>query len=209
MRRFRKRSSGRSGAKRRKAFWGSNTFVGQNIDLTIGDVASDWAKWPSGLFDPDKTNAQGSEQIVPNDETWTRAVVQSTTQVPVQGALPQTLPMQVVVGLIAWDAANQADALGLDSVVTNIASPGSAPSPTLRADLDWIIRIPFQYIADNLFSFAADATFLNSRAMRKLPPGTGVLWCVSALQPLDLGATTTINWSLDVRYLIKQGYYNA
>lgn len=206
MRKFRRRGT-RSRSNRRKVYWTGSNFVGQAQDLTIGDVASAWAKWPSGLFDPKILNPQGSTQITPNDETWTRAVVQSTTQVPVQGALPQTLPMEVVVGLIAWDAANQADAESLELAITNIGDAGSAPSPTLRGDLDWIIRIPFCYIADNLFSFAADATFLNSRAMRKLPPGTGVLWCIAALQPLDLEASTRINWSLDVRALIKAGYY--
>lgn len=206
MRRF-KRSRRTSGSKRRKTYWNTANFVGQNIDLALGDVASSWAKWPSGLFDPRFTGPTGAPQLAPSEETWTRAVVQSTTQVPVQGTLPQTLPMQVVVGLIAWDSPNQADALSLENAVTNIGSAGSAPSPTLRGDFDWIIRIPFCYIADNLFSFAADATFLNSRAMRKLPPTTGVLWCVSALQPLDTGATTTINWSLDVRFLLKAGYY--
>jgi len=206
---FRRRRTSRraSGTKRRKTYWGNGVFVGQEIELGTEDVASSWAKWPSGLFDPDFTGPTGAPQLAPSEETWTRCVVQSTTQVPVQGALPQTLPMQVVVGLIAWDASSQADALALDNVVTSFTGPGGAPSPTLRSDFDWIIRIPFQYIADNLFSFAADATFLNSRAMRKLPPSTGVLWCVSALQPLAPSEPTTINWSLDVRYLLKSGYY--
>lgn len=206
MRRFR-RSRRSTKKSNRKVFWQSAVFAGQDVPLALTDVASFWAKWPSGLYDPRRTSPEGSTSPTASDETWTKCILQSTTQVPVQGVLPQTLPMEVVLGLIAWDAANQASADALELQVTNIADPGSAPSPALRADLDWIIRVPFCYIADNLFSFAADATFLVSRAMRKLPPSTGVLICIAALQPLDAEATTTINWSVDVRYLLKSGYY--
>jgi len=206
MRRFRRSRTRRSG-KSRKAYWGASQFVGQDIDLGVADVASFWVKFPSGLFDPQRLSPQGSEQLVASDETWTRLVCSSSCKVPVQGALPEDLPLLVTIGLIAWDAASQAAALSLESQITNIADPNAAPSPGLRGDLDWIIRIPFPVLTDNSVAFAADATFLNSRAMRKLPPSTGVLCCVSAVQPLDVNATTTINWTTDWRYLLKAGAY--
>jgi len=206
MRRFRK-SARRGTTKRRKTYWNSSVFVGQGIDLTVTDVASSWAKWPSALFDPRFTGPTGAPQLSPSDETWTRGVLNQTVELPLQGVVQEQLPCTVVVGLIAWDAASQADAESLEEVVTSIADPGSAPSPTLRGDYDWIIRTPFCFTRDSIFSFAADATFLNTRAMRKLPPTTGVLWCISALQPLDTEATTTVGWTLDVRFLLKAGYY--
>lgn len=206
MRRF-KRTRRTSGSKRRKAYWNASVFVGQDVDLDTTSIASAWAKWPSGLYDPKFTGPTGAPQLAANDETWARAVLNQTVEFPLQGVVQAQANVEIVVGLIAWDAASQADAVSLELAVTDFGSPGSAPSPTLRGDFDWIIRTPFCFTRDSIFSFAADATFLNSRAMRKLPPSTGVLWCVSALQPLDTGATVTVGWTLDCRYLLKAGYY--
>lgn len=207
MRRFRRSARRGSSGKKRKLYWGASQFVGQNQALTVLDVASFWIKWPSGLFDPQRTSPEGNSTLTASDETWSRLVISSSVQVPVQGVLPESLPSVPTIGLIAWDAASQADAESLELAITSIADPGSAPSPTLRGDLDWIIRIPFPVLSDNSVAFAADATFLNSRAMRKLPPSTGVLACVSYVQPLDVEATTVFSWTIDCRYLLKAGAY--
>jgi len=199
-----RRSHRGSSRKTRKTYWNAAAMVGQEIELFQGDVATSWVKWPSGLFDAQVVSPEGSQVITPNDETWIRSITSSTVSLRLQGALPETLPCQVNIGFITWDAPNSAVAADYDNQVV-----GNAPSPTLDGSADWIQIIPFVFTHDAVQEIAQAETFIVSRAMRKLPPMTGVLACVSALQLLDGEASTTIDWSFFCRYALKAGYYSA
>lgn len=198
MRSFRRgfRSRGRSNRKSRKSYWSGFRFTGVGVELAGVDVATAWAHWPSGLRDPD------SGEITAQDETIVRCLVGATVDVAFDVTGPN--PFVAVLGLIAWDSISPND---LHKVVT----VGAAPNPAWGAQYDWIVRIPFTFTGTGTVEVTAADTWINSRAMRKLPPNTGLLACLGLQDPI-LGIdsdTYTMGWSADFRMLFKQGYYSV
>jgi len=196
MRRFRARSR-RAGGKKRKTYWRGLQFAAQDANIDGALTASAWASWPAGYRDPQ------SDELMPNDETWSRCLVGGIIEF--QAASPPLSllgPHEAVFGLIAWDTIHGED---FDSVIGF-----DAPNPCFSPGLDWIMRIPFTYSRDGTQLVIAADKWIESRAMRKLPPGTGVLACVGhrdiLVEPSESQGTFTFQF--DVRYLLRSGYYN-
>lgn len=202
---FRRKTRGSSRKSARKSYWAGAAFYGQDVELFSGpdtnDIASAWVKYPSGQVDSVST-AGGVSPVQPrmiaSDETLVRTIVSSNVTLRLQGLLQAHMSVDVVMGLIAWDSNDPTE---LDGVVGL-----EAPSPIANPQADWIIRLPFVYTVDN-FSLAAQASeFITSRAMRKLPPNTGLLACIALENIFDQENTFFIDWSFDFRFLLKSGY---
>jgi len=204
---FRRKASRRgrrSSSSRRRVNWVASFFQGNSIVLDQPSVAVYWAKWPSGLTG-DISGTGGTILPAAVDDTWIRALVEGNVKLHTHGAVPTTNTTTVAFGLIAWDTANPA------ALEATVVGNDVAPSPVLNAGLDWLLRIPFTFVQDNfVLSISAD-TWINSRAMRKLPPNTGILGCLAAVDYLDTDATPiqTVSWNFDVRGAYKAGGYTA
>jgi len=117
--------------------------------------------------------------------------------------VPAAHPVTVVYGLIAWDSIDP-------ETFENVVTTGIAPNPAWAPFYDWIIRVPFTFTTTGQVEVIAAETFINSRAMRKLPPNTGVLACLGQQQPTEEGGgSTDVNFMFDVRHLLRQGYYSV
>jgi len=200
-----RRSRGRSGKSGgRKTYWlgQSELFLEQPIDpgvvspaSALGEVATWWTIWPSDAQDP-----ENNDIVTSADRTLVRTIISASVRTPqILPGFGINEPIQFCVGLIAWDSE---DGFFFDQ---NIFPAGYVPDPIADKDADWIIRLPFTFPVYNLFAYNQAETFIVSRAMRKLPPKTGILACVSTLTFNDL-ATRSWNMSLDVRHAVRSGY---
>lgn len=173
----------------------------QVIRVAAGESywASFWARYPSGEVDP------LSEQITPSDETLVRYIGQLVVAWDAISTSFES-PVSIVAGLIAFDGGTYPEFYenSLFQEGTSLVAP---PSPVLEADDDWIIRIPMQFPADGSYQGPGDRIFIESRAMRKLPPGTGILAVIHPYTVLEPTVELpTLNWSWDGRLLVKSGY---
>lgn len=208
---MRGRRSSRRGSSRkaRKSYWTGAVFAGQNVTLTNavqpGEVATMWVKWPSGTTSFLTGEVDSGQFVVPNDETLVRTIMSSNMTLDLQGVIQSSYPVCVTVGLLTWESRTPAD---IDLVVN---PPGLIPNPALDVGADWIIRQPFTFTRDNFSEGTIAELFITSRAMRKLPPLTGVLACVGIAAPIfsSEDQNLKIDWSVDVRQLMKSGYYSA
>lgn len=200
MRRF---SRGRRRSpNRRRSNWNSAFFQVQDVTLVNnGEMVTGWWKWPAGL-----RNEGGSslteQEITPVDETLVRTIVGANVTLNLAGLLQAPRSVTIAFGLICWDA-SPVSAGDLDGV---IASPGTVPDPSREGGAEWIIRLPFTYTRDN-FSLGNQAeSFIVSRAMRKLPPRTGILAVLGAFDGLGSSLDEiNLDATFDGRMLYKSG----
>jgi len=197
-----RRSVSRRGPKR-PSTW--RTFLVQTNALELqyregeSEWFSFWALWPAGEKDP------VDDEVRPVDETLIRYV--GNAQVQWAAVVPApTEPVSLVLGLIAFDGGTYPEFYEAATFLegTSLVAP---PNPILEADDDWIIRMPYQFTNDGQIQNTGDTTFLQSRAMRKLPPGTGILCVGAALSTVGPapGSTMTLYSSWDGRLLCKAG----
>jgi len=199
----------RSGRKSRKSYWNGFQFQGQEVSIQIapgqGTTASFWAKWPSQIPD----GSTGVETLgfpTASDETLVRSITGANMTLRLRGVLQDTVIVSAVFGLIAWDS-GPTTANDLELAIND---PGIIPNPAIDWGNDWIVRLPFQFTRDN-FSLTNQAeSFIVSRAMRKLPPGTGILGILGGLSLLAEGTDALeFDWAIDGRLLLKSGYYSG
>jgi len=204
----RKSSRGRTGQKR-KVYWTGATLSINNADLAnagFGEVATSWAKWPSGLLNFGGTTNPANEGFPePSDETLVKTIVSANITLRLQGALQGTFLATGCFGLIAWEASTNT-AVDLDSVIN---ASGTVPNPARDWGADWILRIPATFTRDNFAIGNIAETFIVSRAMRKLPPRTGLLACFG-FEDIFATPEDVVNWDaqFDMRFLFKSGYYS-
>jgi len=173
----------------------------------FGEVISAWFKWPSGLVNFSSTDAQGSNEgaVEPSDETLVKTILSTNCTLNLQGALQSHFLATGVFGLICWDA-SPSSAVDIDVAV--IAS-GQVPNPARDMGADWIIRQPFSFTRDNFAIAPQDSIFIASRAMRKLPPRTGILGVFGYEAVLGSPETEVdFDVQIDCRMLFKSGYYS-
>jgi len=202
----RRRFSGRrsSGRKARRSYWLGASLQAVAVPMqpgslgagspTFGDVVTAWSAWPS-----DTENYEGDIQAA--DRTVVRTIINAQIKSPQRIGPTANDTLQACLGLIAWD---HPDPVQLDGIQLGA---GVVPDPVLQPDADWLIRLPFCFAQFNQLQGPGDATFLVSRAMRKLPPMTGILaifsWATGA--PSSLGQEDW--WFVwDVRHAMKSGY---
>jgi len=202
---MRKRRAFRSGkSTRRKLNWSSAWFAGRSVEIpNDGTTATAWLIWPRGLRNQ-SGGAAVDQEITPVDETLVRMIVGANVTLDLFGITQAAVNVTGVLGIIAWDAQQQS-AGDLDGVVVG---PGVVPDPVSDGGAEWIMRIPFTFTRDNFSLGNIASEFIVSRAMRKLPPRTGILACFSQIMPLDGSEDlATFDWTFDFRLLSKSGVF--
>jgi len=178
---------------KRQVQWGGAYFLGSEVQfIPVGpnepsDVVNFWFRWPTG--NPDPLN---------NDDTPPECTLIKTMSAPVirtdNTSTQANDQIIIFAGLISWDAIEP-----LDFGVT----AGVFPNPA-DASFDWIWRTTFLLQQQNTVISAStggtESTYI-SKAMRKLPPGTGVVGLLSMVN--FSGVTLRVSWSWDVRYAVK------
>lgn len=176
----------------RKVFFTGGTFTSAGTILTAATTSTGnfWAKWPSGLVD----TALAVPAVEPPDETVIATKCSLNMRV-------QTSPLAfgyVGFGLLAWDSVNPVDFQLTGGVYPSVGGEF----------YDWMWRdvIPITPGAANItYSIVVDS-FTHSRAMRKMPQGTGVLAVVTYFIDAGLGASpaVTVDWGWDIRMACKR-----
>lgn len=210
MRFRRSRRSHTSRGKRRKTNWSGGKLSFKNIELTSGglggfngaDIITAWSGWPAGTVLPGDSSdvsslADTPSQIQATDMTVVRTLVSGTVTYDLQGVTQADNPVIAYFAIIPWDSQEPIHEGGAVLEWPEIPHPAD---PTQ----DWLVRVPFPFTQDNVVQVIADATWINSRAMRKLPYSTGLLMMFAAE---DLLAASSYTWSasFDVRHLYKAG----
>jgi len=143
---------------------------------------------------------------MPSDETLVRTVQNVVCGVNISSFLPGAIPaLHAVWGLIAYEGGH--DPSSYDGTVWNISDIGAPPHPVLDSYMDWIHRVPMLFVADGTFQGPGDITWIQSRAMRKLPPDFGILGVFGATTiGLDESAPRTFDVGVDCRMAFRSGY---
>lgn len=201
-----RRMSRRSGPKR-KVYW-----VGQQEGLSgisliastpaggYGLCVSWWTVWPSDRLDPVRGDVMAS------DRTLAKTILNCHLGNDLGSLIPSLAdpPVEWCLGLIAYDGGF--DPSFYEQASWTGATPGAPPHPCLQSDDDWIIRLPFMFLVNGQEQGPAVETFIISKAMRKLPPGVGVLAVLGGFSIDAGGVTSTIDACFDFRHLLKAGY---
>jgi len=194
MRRLR-RSHG-SGKSRRKVDW-ETARIGTDAATTMTDglVGVGWARWPAGLtnFFTDPL----APIVLPPDATLVRTLVKA-------GAFVSADPTQngfLTFGICPYESQEP------DFLENGFFPPGSIPDP-FYAGNDWIITVQFPV---NVATAGVHFAYFNgmndkefeSRAMRKLPAGTGLLmaWSWNTLE--GSGESVAVSLAASCRLAIK------
>jgi len=159
-----------------------------------------WARYPSGGID------------VTNGETWPNQVEATLVRTIFDSKVywyatttPPVRMMQITLGLICFDAAKGFEDIYDYALFTDSSLVGVPPHPFYDTDADWIIRQTHIMPGQGLFSGPVDRIYLESKAMRKLPPTTGVLFVMALNGLADEDRTVTIEAAVDIRTLYKSG----
>lgn len=212
---MKRRHSRRSGSRSaRKLRWVQSQYcdsLGMNTDTTVATAdhswVSGWLKWPGDrLFGTTELGGATATLVEPSDETLVKTIISVIASVGAGDLVPLVLtnPIFVVIGLIAFDGGADPDFFNggiFDQSV--IMAP---PNPATDGDDDWIIRIPIPFVSTGQFATTTAESYIVSRAMRKLPPGKGVLAVIAPSDPNGQAGTSVIGWGIDARMAIKSGY---
>lgn len=192
----------RSSGPRRRNNWSSAFLASRSFTIpNDGSVLTAWAKWPAGLRDQGG-GVPTEQEVTSVDNTLVRTIVGANVTLDLFGLTQTQVNVIGVFGLIAWDASQDA-AGALDGVLT---AAGEAPDPARDSSAEWVIRLPFTFTRDNFSLGNIAETFIVSRAMRKLPPRTGLLMCFGNLMPLDnSNDSANFDVTFDIRMLFKSG----
>lgn len=200
----RRMSRGRRSGPKRRLNWSGAWLSGRSVDLAnTGETVTSWVIFPRGIRN--ESGGTGPDQEITSvDETLIRTIVGANVTLDLFGLLQAPVNVIACLGLIAWDATTQS-AFDLDGVVQ---PPGVVPDPVTDAAAEWLMRIPFTFTRDNFSLGNIASEFIVSRAMRKLPPRTGILACFSQLMPLDGDQdVATLDFTFDFRLLSKSGVF--
>lgn len=141
---------------------------------------------------------------MPSDETLVRTIV--AWQFSVEDI---AIPLDFCFGALAFDGGAIPGFYELGSFA-NGSSAVAPPHPFVDGDDDWIIRVPGQFVSRSGFpQFVTSSTelFEESRAMRKLPPGTGVLGVLGFINVTNTTSVIAhVDWSIDCRMALRSGY---
>lgn len=179
----------RSGPKRKMDWhWAGLYMTPDTIDEN--DVIATWARVPAGYVD--NANSAGIPVQIAPDATLIRSRVIATCSTN-NGGAQSTYPFTVSFGLIAWDGTSD-----------DTADIGIIPHPYYDQDLDWIWRQDYASNVLNTFSNPpADLDGYQSKAMRKLSTGTGLLMCAALADPIGFQGAVIIGLNMNFRGLFK------
>jgi len=198
----RRRSRHSNRGKSRKVHWEGHLFQGTEgfgTDLAGNYTwASSWARWPSDFIAPEDDTFP-----TPSDETVIRTITQFECSTSTNARV------NVVFGLIAFDGGREPGFY--EAALFDTSSLVAPPNPATDFGEDWLIRIPNNFTglqtgAQSLYSWAQPESFIQSRAMRKMPPGTGLLAVIGAINVLGESTVLSLTWGADTRVALKSGY---
>lgn len=185
---FRTRARG----PKRKLTWEWAGLFGQFVGLTENDVVSTWVRVPAGYVDT--ANSAGIPVQIEPDATLIRTRLLWTFSTDNAG-VQVTYPFAVCCGLIAWD--------GTTDDTNDI---GLLPHPYYDQELDWIFRSDGPENQQNIIrggNGGGDVDAYQSKAMRKLSNGTGLLWVMAIGDPLGGLGGLNMNVAMNCRNLYK------
>lgn len=173
------------------------------VTLNTQQLISHWAKWPSGAVN-DSREEVDFDFITEADETLVRTI--NSIRLQMDPPSLDTINWSFGFGVIAWPTV-QPTLFNLVTLDSNTELPGPLSSP----EEDWVWRIhgSGRAVGDVGFAIGADVgngDFLGmtSRAMRKLPIGTGLLQiCEVEAEGEGFETTGTFSFVHDVRMLFK------
>lgn len=178
---------------RRKYEWEWAGLFAQ-VNMVPGDIIATWARVPASKVD--SANASGIPYVIPDDYTLvrTRCLVEFSSD---NGSAQARYPWIVAAGLIAWDGVND-----------DTADIGLLPNPYWDQDLDWIWQAIGPQVNVNLAiagNGGSDKDAYESKAMRKLSAGTGLLWVFTIADPLnDDAIAVNMQIAMNCRMLFKE-----
>jgi len=185
-----RRRSVRSSARRAVNWQGGWITSNSPQVFNHGDVAVFWSYWPAGqpdfTFDPPFVNEP--------DQTVIRTLVKFNL-IDNTPAVPSGF---WTFGITPFDAVNP------ESYDVVHVGPGIVPDPFYPGE-DWMIRIQYAsptFDSDFLGHFQTVESDVQSRAMRKLPPGTGLLGCLS-WNAGDGATIKNVNFAIGTNHAIK------
>lgn len=185
MRKLRSRGS----VQKRKMTWTwAGLYANGLTPLTEDDIVTTWARVPAGYVDNNDT----SGIPIKVEPDWTlirsRCICQAFMS---NGGAQATYPFSMSFGLIAWE--------GLGDF-----QPTESPHPYYDQELDWIWRSDFAVTVQNIFSNpGGDVDSYQSKAMRKLSNGTGLLFCAALADPIGNLPDMTVTLNMNFRGLYK------
>lgn len=214
MRRFRRSRSRRSRSGRR-GYWDGVVAAGP---FELGGVGNEsqylfWAKWPAGqLESTDETGIQRTGLTTPIDETLIRSRI--IADFSVQSNIGDGSVYKIAMGLTTWEN-------NIPSIYDNVVQTGGGfeggnnqnPDPVVDLDEDWIWRNSSTLIAnvanvDTFFTNAGEVDTYQSRAKRKLGPGKGIIFVMSATSDeTGRDAVLSIKLGIEVRMYFKSGVF--
>jgi len=193
-RRFVRRTSS---SKKRKLEWQWAGLFAQGT-FSVDDVVATWLRVPASRVD--NANAAGIPVVIEDDYTLIRSRIvyeagysNRTTQA--------NYPWISASGAIAWEGTSD-----------DTNDLGVLPNPYWDQDLDWIWRSTGPHVNVNLplTTNGGELDQYQSKAMRKLSAGVGILFVFTYADPLGFlpGVTGTtdldINLAVDARMLFKK-----
>jgi len=204
--------SRRSKSTRRKVNWTGAAISFKNLGLSPvglggfngGDIVTAWSMWPAGTVLPGDDSsvvnlAQVPSVVQPADQTVVRTLIQGTISYDLAGITQATQPVIAYLAGMVWDSQEPLHEAGAILQWPEIPHPADF-------NQDWLFRLPFPFTQDNTVQVIADATWINSRAMRKLPSSSGILVTFGVIDLVRNDQTqTTFSASFDIRHLVKSG----
>jgi len=214
MRRFH-RSRRTSRSKGRKLIWDGVQVMGP---VELGGLGNEqqylfWTKWPAGARETlDETGINRSGELLSLDETLVRTRVIWNFAVATDIA-PSVY--NIALGITTWEN-NEPEIY--DNIVQSgggfLGGPNQNPDPIVDLGEDWVFRSTVGYTPNvpNVETFfstgGADVDSYQSRAMRKLSAGKGLICVVSATgDTASMDSVLNFRMQLEVRQLFKSGVH--
>lgn len=199
-----RRRVGHKGSRRKMHWETGSQWSEVEADVSNATINISWAKWPSATID-DSSDVVPFDYLTQKDETLIRTHFSGFCYVDAPSLEARTVVLGF--GLVAWDSVNP------ENEHKQNYPAGLYPSPISDGALDWVHRKIVSGKVEGAVGFSTDLVAtsmdmsdlsLQSRAMRKLPPGTGLLMCLELQMPRDSIETTgTLTYWFEYRMLFK------
>lgn len=154
-----------------------------NLGLSAGAlpnnaVATGWLAFPAGEYDFSFT----PPAFQPEDLTHVRSIINRGFACANSPSNDRASSFSIAVGILPFDAQ---DGNAYQNVLISTTGIGSVPNPASNSSFDWIWLqrdcVPGHQFTGQIANFVSDAlndVQCQTRAMRKLSHGTGLLWCI-------------------------------
>lgn len=183
----------RTRGPRRKVSWEFAFVTANDLLLNDGDKAAFWVRVPAGAVDTNTVH--GIDEVIVPDATLvrTRHFIEHNSN---NGGAQANQPWLSGSGIIAWD--------GLTDDPADLGD--NLPHPIYDGELDWLYLNIGNSVVANIAASSnggGDVDAYQSRAMRKLSNGTGLLWVFGYADPLGIVGNLSFDIAMHTRMLVK------